>query len=113
MNELVVIVEGETELTFVRVQLAAHLALHGTTAWPVLPGKHRNQGGVKNWDSAKGDIVRTLKEKRFCSTMFDFYGMPQDWPGRLDAGKKPWQEPAGAPVPVAELRLVWKGATMT
>ncbi|MEN9554682.1 MAG: hypothetical protein RLZZ232_968, partial [Planctomycetota bacterium] len=41
MNELVIIVEGETEQTFVRDQLAAHLALRNTVAWPVLPGRHR------------------------------------------------------------------------
>lgn len=64
MHELVVIVEGETEQTFVRDQLAAHLALHNTTAWPVLPGRHRNRGGVKKWESARQDILRTLKEGR-------------------------------------------------
>ncbi len=38
VNELVVIVEGETEQTFVRDQLAAHLVMSNTTAWPILPG---------------------------------------------------------------------------
>lgn len=94
MNELVVIVEGETEQTFVRDQLAAHLALHNTSAWPVLPGRHRNHGGVKKWEVARQDIVRTLKEGRYCSTMFDYYAMPADWPGRADAVRKPWKERA-------------------
>lgn len=94
MNELVVIVEGETEQTFVRDQLAAHLALHGTIAWPVLPGRHRNHGGVKKWEVARQDIVRTLKERRFCSTMFDYYAMPRDWPGRKAAAAKEWHERA-------------------
>ncbi len=43
MNELVVIGEGETEQTFVRDQLAGHLALHGTAVWAVLPGRHRKR----------------------------------------------------------------------
>jgi hypothetical protein len=47
VNELVVIVEGETEQTFVRDQLAGHLAVHNTSAWAVLPEKRRNRGGVK------------------------------------------------------------------
>ena len=94
MNELVVIVEGETEQTFVRDQLAAHLALHDTAVWPVLPGRHRNHGGVKKWDVARPDIIRTLKEGRYCTTMFDYYAMPKDWPGRADAGTKPWSERA-------------------
>ena len=94
MNELVVIVEGETEQTFVRDQLAAHLVMHNTTAWPVLPGRHRNHGGVKKWEVAKPDILRTLKEGRYCTTMFDYYAMPMDWPGRSEATGKPWAERA-------------------
>jgi hypothetical protein len=49
VNELVIIVEGETEQTFVRDQLAAQLALHNTSVWLVLSGRHRNRGGVKKW----------------------------------------------------------------
>ena len=96
MNELVVIVEGETEQTFVRDQLAAHLALQNTIAWAVLPGRHRNRGGVKKWEAARQDIIRTLKEGRYCSTMFDYYAMPGDWPGRADSVGKPWHERASA-----------------
>ena len=94
VNELVIIVEGETEQTFVRDQLAAHLAMHNTSAWAVLPGRHRNHGGVKKWEVARQDIIRTLKEGRYCSTMFDYYAMPADWPGRTEAANKPWQERA-------------------
>ncbi len=94
MNELVVIVEGETEQTFVRDQLAGHLALFSTSAWAVLPGRHRNHGGVKKWQVARQDIIRTLKEGRYCSTMFDYYAMPADWPGRAQATPQPWSERA-------------------
>jgi len=94
VNELVVIVEGETEQAFVRDQLAGHLALHGTSAWGVLPGRHRNRGGVKKWHTAKHDILRTLKERRYCTTMIDYYAMPEDWPGRAEAKALPWNERA-------------------
>lgn len=94
MNELVVIVEGETEQTFVRDQLAAHLALHNCIVWPVLPGRHRNHGGVKKWEVARQDIIRTLKERRYCSTMFDYYAMPGDWPGREEATTMNWADRA-------------------
>jgi hypothetical protein len=94
VNELVVIVEGETEQTFVRDQLAAHLAIHNTITWPVLPGRRRIHGGVKKWEVARQDIIRTLKEGRCCSTMFDYYAMPGDWPGRREATIKPWPERA-------------------
>lgn len=82
MNELVVIVEGETEQAFVRNVLAGHLALRGTTVWAVLPGKQRRHGGARKWEVARQDICRTLRERRYCTTMFDYYGLPNDWPGR-------------------------------
>jgi hypothetical protein len=94
MNEVVIIVEGETEQTFVRDQLIAHLALRHVNAWPVLSGMRRNQGGVKKWEIAQQDIIRTLKERRYCSTMFDYYAMPMNWPGRNEATAKPWPERA-------------------
>ncbi|HUY93144.1 MAG TPA: DUF4276 family protein [Pirellulales bacterium] len=94
MNELVVIVEGETEQTFVRDQLAGYLALHGTASWAVLPGRNRKRGGVKKWEVARQDIARTLKEGRYCTTMMDFYAMPDDWPGRVNARSLAWAERA-------------------
>lgn len=94
MNELVVIAEGPTEQAFVRDQLAGHLVIHGTSAWAVLSGKSRKQGGVRKWEGAKADIVRTLKEGRYCSTMIDYYAMPEDWPGRIDAKELQWHERA-------------------
>jgi hypothetical protein len=96
VNELVVIVEGETEQTFVRDQLAASLAEYGTTAWPILPGRHRRHGGVRKWEATREDIIRTLREHRYCSTMFDYYAMPENWPGRAGANNKPWHERAKA-----------------
>jgi len=94
VNELVVIVEGETEQTFVQYQLSAHLALHNTSAWPVLPGRHRKQGGVKKWVVARQDIIRLLKKPQYCSTMFDYYAMPLDWPGREEAAATMWTDRA-------------------
>ena len=94
MNELEVIVEGRTEKAFVQGQLQEHLARHNVRAWASLPRKSGNQGGVPKWAAAKSVIINTLKERRFCSTMFDYYGMPSDWPGRQEASTKPWNERA-------------------
>lgn len=94
MVEIVAIVEGQTELTFIRAQLAAHLGGRGAAIWAVLPGRNRKRGGVKDWGVARGDIIRTLKEKRFCTTMFDYYGMPESWPGRTRAKELAWDERA-------------------
>ena len=84
MSDLAIIVEGQTEQTFVRDVLAPHLGAFGVQAWARLPGRVHRRGGVPAWQAVRGDVLRTLKERRgrYCSTMFDFNGMPIDWPGR-------------------------------
>lgn len=93
MNELAAIVEGQTEATFVREILAPHLSNHGVSMWARLPGRFVRRGGVKPWESICSDIVRTLRERdsRNCTTMFDYYGMPLDWPGRSGAQALAWE----------------------
>lgn len=105
MNEIEAIVEGPTEQTFVRDLLAAHLGSRGITIWAVLSGKARRQGGVRKWEAARNDIVRSLKGRRYCTTMFDFYAMPQDWPGRTEAAQLPWNQ-RGAHLEAAVLKDV-------
>jgi hypothetical protein len=87
MSDLAIIVEGQTEQAFVRDVVGPHLGTFGVEAWARLPGREYRRGGVPAWDVVRGDILRTLKERRgrYCTTMFDFYGMPFDWPGRRDA----------------------------
>jgi hypothetical protein len=94
MSEIVVIVEGETEHDFVNRQLQRHLLKWSMFTKPTLPGKNFKRGGVRRWQAIKDDIIRTLKERpgRHCTTMFDFYAMPHDWPGRTVATTRPWHE---------------------
>lgn len=94
MSEVIAIVEGETEQTFVREVLAPELGSRGIWLAARLPGRMRRHGGVRRWESVRGDIFRTLKERGdwFCTTMFDFYRMPMDWPGRAEATARPHQE---------------------
>lgn len=94
MNEVVAIVEGQTEQAFVNDLLAAHLGSRSTFIWAVLPGRSRKQGGVKEWCVAREDILRTLRESRYCTTMFDYYAMPNSWPGRVASKTLPWQQRA-------------------
>jgi len=91
VSEVVAIVEGQTEQTFIRDHLAAHLGARGIAIWARLPGRVVRRGGVRAWQSVRGDILRTLKERRgrICTTMFDFYAMPPDWPGREEARHQP------------------------
>ena len=86
--------EGQTEIGFVRAVVAPYLALKGVSLWARLPGHERRRGGVRPWESICGDIVRTLKERRdrYCTTMFDYYAMPRDWPGREDSSRLSWDK---------------------
>lgn len=90
MNEIIAVVEGQTEQAFVRDVLAPYFGLRGVSIAARLPGRHVRRGGSHPWDSVRGDILRTLKERpgRVCTTMFDFYGLP-NWPGRAAANSLP------------------------
>lgn len=92
MTEIVAVVEGPTEQTFVTGMLAEYLGSLGVSIWAVLPGKTHRHGGIRKWDSARDDIIRLLKTGRHVTTMFDYYGMPPDWPGRSAAAGLAWAE---------------------
>lgn len=92
MSDLVAIVEGLTEQIFVRDQLAEHLGIRGIWTNAILSGKKGKSGGVPQWASAKNDVLRALKQGNYVTTMFDFYGMPTDWPGREEAAGLPWNQ---------------------
>lgn len=87
MPEIAFVVEGETEKAFVERQLRPHFDALGIRAWATLPGRVRQRGGVRSWPSVRQDILRHLKQRsgRYCTTMFDYYGLPQDWPGKTDS----------------------------
>ena len=92
MNEVAAIVEGETEQVFVRDLLAPHLLNRGISIWATLPGKPgQRSGGARSWKLIRKEICRTLKGRPglYCTTMFDFYALPNDWPGRDEASRLP------------------------
>jgi Domain of unknown function (DUF4276) len=102
---LFILVEGETEETFVNEVLAPHLFAKGFEAVSAkLMGNARlrgRRGGVRGWPGVRTEILRHLRTDMhvFVTTMVDYYGMPGDprktsaWPGRhkataLPSGKK-------------------------
>lgn len=89
MIDVVAVVEGPTEQAFVSRVLTPHLVLEGVSVRPILSGKSGKRGGVLRWSAAKQDLLRVLRPGRCCTTMFDFYGMPPDWPGRREAAELP------------------------
>ena len=93
MSRLMVLVEGQTEENFVNIVLAPYLYDRGYTSVSArLLGNARQRGrrgGIKSWDSARKDILNHLKQDQsvFVTTMVDYYGLRQSWPGRPEASQ--------------------------
>ncbi len=87
-------VEGQTEESFVDNVLAPHLYRVGyTLVSPRLLGNARQRsrrGGIRPWDSVRKDILNHLTEDKsaLATTMVDYYGLPDTWPGREEGGQK-------------------------
>lgn len=97
MMYLIVVVEGQTEEVFINTTLKPHLERWGqvyTSA--TIVGKavaqqrgHGSRGGghYRHW---KRDIERILKSdprsNLVVTTLFDLYGLPQDFPGLTEHG---------------------------
>jgi hypothetical protein len=104
---LFVIVEGETEETFVNEVLSPHLYARGFIAVSAkLMGNARlraRRGGIRAWPGIRKEIIRHLREDAevHVTTMVDYYGLPQGrsqkaWPGRTEASRLPFERKARA-----------------
>ncbi len=87
MSRVIALVEGQTEQGFIRDILAPYLSVKGVYITARLVGKPGHKGGVGEYERARRDILLLLKQETITviTTMFDFYGMPDSWPGRLSA----------------------------
>lgn len=88
MTRVNIVVEGQTEETFVRNVLAPYLGPYGVfiIARKVLTSKRGSRyfrGGLANYSLPKRDIEKWLAEDStaWLTTMFDFYRLPSDFPG--------------------------------
>jgi len=89
LNEVIrvnMIVEGQTEEAFVKEVLAPYLSERDV--FPVArrvttSRKRRARGGMTSYGRAKKDIEIWLRQdtEAYCTTMFDLYGLPTDFPG--------------------------------
>jgi len=100
-----VLVEGEAEETFAREVLPPHFTPRGIYLFPRRLGKPGHKGGVGEYSRARRDILATLKQEPacVCTTMFDYYAMPNSWPNRETARQKPF---AARPIAIEEAILV-------
>lgn len=80
-NRLLVLVEGHTEVTFVNAILRPHLGNADIRATMI------GKGGINKWDPAKREILRFLKQDTnlIVTTIVDYYGLPSNWPGKVEA----------------------------
>lgn len=84
-----ILVEGQTEETFVKEMLSPHLWQYGIypTVTMVCTRKERNvrrdRGGFSSYYQIKRDITRLCKDTDVVAitTLFDFYGFPSNSPG--------------------------------
>jgi Domain of unknown function (DUF4276) len=93
MTRLLVHVEGETEEGFVNEVLRPHLigrGYHDVNARLLGNARLRlNRGGIRSWQLVRGEIARHLKGDggATSTTMVDYYGLPDSWPGRVQAAR--------------------------
>ena len=94
VSRILVHVEGQTEESFVNTVLAPHLFSFGYTSVSArLLGNARQRsrrGGIRPWDSVRRDILNHLTgdQVTLATTMVDYYGLPDTWPGRKEGGQK-------------------------
>lgn len=83
MRRVYVVVEGLTEESFVKDVLGPVLWGHQVYLMPVILGTPGHKGGNTNYIRVKKDILVLLKQDATacCSTMLDFYGLGNGFPG--------------------------------
>jgi hypothetical protein len=84
MSNIKILVEGPTEILFVKDMLKPYLYEKGISVKPFL---FQEGGGVPKYPRSQKQILNTIKSDRscFCTMLVDFYGLPKDWPGRIES----------------------------
>jgi hypothetical protein len=83
VSRVFVIVEGPTEESFIKGPLAEALWRRQVYLTPIILGVPGHKGGRTNYARVQKDLLRQLKQDptAYCSTMIDFYGLGQGFPG--------------------------------
>lgn len=82
-----VICEGQTEEAFIKELLVEPFAVRGIYLFPSLIGRPGHKGGNFKFARLYSDVEKRLLEDRdcYCTTFFDFYGLPESFPGKAQA----------------------------
>lgn len=97
MSRVLALVEGSTEKKFVMEVLGPYLSFKGVYLSATLLGRGRKMGGVGPYIRFRGDMLKAIKQgsANYFTTMFDYYALPDDWPGRRQAKKEDFKSAAG------------------
>ncbi len=107
MIRLNLLVEGQTEETFVRDVLAPYYAAQGVFITPIIvstsPG---HKGGVVSYAKVRHQLIKLCRRdaSAYVSTMFDLYRLPKDFPGK-DSASYPTQRTGGQKAVFLENKL--------
>jgi len=93
MTRLLMLVEGQTEEIFVKQTLTPYLAERGVhVESPIVLWTKRIssgggfRGGVTNWNQIRKNLMpMTYDGDAWVTTLLDFYGLPDDFPGYQEA----------------------------
>lgn len=93
MRRVLILVEGQTEERFVKAILQPHLWTKGVHPEPKIVTTKRVKagpdfkGGIRNFGKVEYDIQLLLRDSdaALVTTMIDFYGLPDDFPGKSQA----------------------------
>ena len=99
MTRIHVFCEGQTEDVFIREVLAPHFNRRDIWMNPIIVRTGpRGKGGVTSYGKIRWQINQKCREdaSAWVTTMLDFYGLPQDFPGQTSRGSS--LERAGAVV---------------
>ena len=85
MKRIIIIVEGATEQEFVRQYLTPYLynfGIYNVTAIEITTNrKLKKRGGFVNYEHLKNDILKSLHENCYVTTLVDFFKIPTNCPG--------------------------------
>lgn len=87
MTRIHVICEGQTEEMFVKEMLPDIFISNNIELYPSLIGKPGHKGGNFKFERLLRDVKNRLfnDSKSYCTTLFDFYGLPSNFPGKKES----------------------------
>lgn len=91
IKKVLILVEGQTELGFIKHVLATYMdkniqlvpTIHTTK---IVKSGPNFKGGVTTYHKIQKEVLNLLADSSACvvTTMFDYYGLPHDFPGFLN-----------------------------